>query len=589
MTDIERPWLKFYDHKQTPDTLTYPDISLYESVRLVAARFPERIALVFMDRETRYKEFIEKVDHIAACLYNMGVRKGDRALICMPNCPQAVCFFYAVVKCGAIATVIHPLSAKNEIKGYLNNSKAKVALTLDAFCGNFIEVKDETKLETLIVTSIKDELSFVKKIGYSLTLGRKVPKMPVSDCILMWRDFLRKAEGMNMPDVPNKGNDPAVILYSGGTTGTSKGVLLSNLNFNSTSMETLACSNCIPCDIQMLYTDEAKKYIKKEYIVLSVMPIFHGFGLCTGIHTFLSFGGRCILVPTFTPDTYAKLIATEKPNFIAGVPTLYEKMISSDAIKDADLSCLEGVFVGGDALPSSTREKVDKFIADHNGKTIIREGYGLTECVTATCLTPINGYRPGSIGIPFPDVLFKIVRIGTTENLPYGEEGEICISGPNVMLGYVDNPEETASTLKVHADGRTWLHTGDLGMMDSDGFVYFKQRYKRMIISSGYNIYPCQIEDVLNSFPGIETSCAIGIPDPVRQQRVKAFIVLKDGVQRTDELMSEIKAYCKDNIARFALPKEYEVIDKMPMTKIGKIAYTELEELERRRRETEYS
>jgi long-chain acyl-CoA synthetase len=480
--------------------------------------------------------------------------------------------------------MIHPLSAKNEIKYYINNSKSEIALTLDGFCNNFIDIQDETCLKTIIVATIKDELSFVKKIGYSLTLGRKVPKMKESSLVLSWKDFLKKSDGNSMPDVPMSGSDPAVILYSGGTTGTSKGVLLSSLNINATSKETLACSNCLPCSIDELYSDDARKYMKRTYSVLSVMPIFHGFGLCIGIHTFLSFGGKCILVPMFTPESYAKLVVEKKPNFIAGVPTLYEKMMRSDCFKNADLSCLLGVFVGGDALSRDTKIRMDKFLADHNCSTILREGYGLTECVTATCLTPIGCERPGSIGIPYPDVLFKIVGMGTTEEIPYGEDGEICISGPNVMIGYVDNPKETADTLKTHKDGRVWLHTGDIGMMDSDGFVYFRQRYKRLIISSGYNIYPSQIEDVINSFPGIDCSFAIGIPDPVRQQKVKVFIVLNKGVDYSEEFIEKLKSYCRENISKFAMPKEFEVIDKMPTTKVGKIAYTELEKMESEKR-----
>ncbi len=585
MEDFERPWVKYYDPKYTKDTINYPDISMYEAIRRAASRTPDKAAYEFQGKNTDYKTFMKRVDHAAACLYKMGVRKGDTVVICMPNCPQAIHVFYGVIKCGGIATMIHPLSAKNEIEEYLNISKAKYALTLDAFCNNFIEIKENTRLEKLIVASIKDELPFLTSIGFALTLGRKIPKHPAKDYLYEWKDFLALADDDTIPEVENKGNDPAVILFSGGTTGTPKGIVLSNLNMNATAFGTLALSCCMPCHIQELVDNGVAKYLKqRDYVVLSVMPMFHGFGLGIGIHTFLTFGGKCILVPSFTPDSFAKLIVKKRPNFIAGVPTLYEKMIMSPVMKNADMSCLDGIFVGGDALSMETRERVDGFLKTHNAKTILREGYGLTESVTATCLTPADNYRPGSIGIPFPDVLFKIVKIGTEETLPYGEEGEICICGPNIMLEYYENPKETAETLRVHADGRTWLHTGDVGVMDEDGFVYFKQRYKRMIIKSGYNIYPSQLENIINKYDGIRASCVIGIPDPIKQQVVKAFIVLDEGYVADEKFMAGLKAHCKENIAAYAQPREFEVIDSMPTTKVGKIAYRELEELEAKRR-----
>lgn len=581
MEEFDRPWLKYYDHTQTSDNLDYPEITIYEIVRQAAERLPQRVAYEFEDRNTTYAKFIEKIDHLAACIYNLGVRKGDKIIICLPNCPQAVDMLYAANKCGAIATMVHPLSAKNEIEYYINLSEAKYALTLDAFVGNFTSIKENTCLEKLIVTSIKDELSFFKGIGFSLTLGRKIPKYQMLPYMIKWKSLLKLANGTEMPEVKVDCMDPALILFSGGTTGTSKAILISNYSVNATTYETLACSNCLPCHVHDFYASRSKELVPlKPYKVLSVMPMFHGFGLAVGIHSFLSFGGTCVLIPSFTPDSFAKLIVEKKPNFIAGVPSLYEHMVRTEVMKDADLSCLEGIFVGGDALPVDTRVKVDKFLKEHGCKTIIREGYGLTECITVTCLTPINEYRLGTIGIPLPDVLFKIVKVGTTEGVPYGEEGEICISGPNLMIGYYNNPKETAETLKTHEDGRVWLHTGDIGKMDEDGFVYFRQRYKRMIIRSGYNIYPSYIENVINNVPGVKVSCVIGIPDPIKQQRVKAFVVLNDGVKADDEMLQKIKDACFDNVAKYALPKEYEFIDEMPMTKVNKIAYRELEKRE---------
>ena len=314
--------------------------------------------------------------------------------------------------------------------------------------------------------------------------------------------------------------------------------------------------------------------------MLAVMPMFHGFGLGVSIHSMLVNGGRCILVPRFTAASYAKLIKKYKCNFIAGVPTLYEALIRQPVMNGVDLSCLKGVFSGGDSLSIELKKKFDKFLYDHNASVQIREGYGTTECVTASCLTPIHMAKEGSIGQPFPDTFYKIVKVGTTEEQPYGEEGEICISGPTVMLGYLDRPEETADTMRTHADGLTWVHTGDLGVMDDEGFVYFRQRIKRMIVTSGYNVYPSQLENIIDAHDLVQMSCVIGVPDEYKMQKVKAFVMLKAGLTPSDEYREILMNYCKKNIAKYALPYEIEFRDSLPTTLVGKVAYRELEEEE---------
>lgn len=246
----------------------------------------------------------------------------------------------------------------------------------------------------------------------------------------------------------------------------------------------------------------------------------------------------------------------------------------------ADLSCLKGVFSGGDSLSVELKKRFDKWLADHGATIKVREGYGTTECVTASCLTPMHLYKEGSIGQPFPDTYYKIVDVGTNIEVPYGQEGEICISGPSVMLGYLDQPEETANTLRKHGDGRIWLHTGDLGIMDEEGFIYFKQRIKRMIITSGYNVYPSQLENILDGFESVQMSCVIGVPDPYKMQKIKAFVTLKAGYEPTEETKQSILAYCKKHIAKYAMPYDIEFRDSLPKTLVGKVAYRVLEEEE---------
>ena len=296
----------------------------------------------------------------------------------------------------------------------------------------------------------------------------------------------------------------------------------------------------------------------------------------------------CILVPRFTPKSYAKLITKYRCNFIAGVPTLYEALLRLPSMRGADLSCLKGVFSGGDSLSVELKKKFDNFLYDHKGKIQVREGYGTTECVTASCLTPPQMHKEGSIGIPFPDTYYKIVEPGTDKELPYGEEGEILLAGPSVMQGYLDMPEETAATIREHADGLRWVYTGDLGTMDDEGFIYFRGRAKRMIISSGYNIYPAQLENIFDAHEKVHMSCAIGVPDSYKMQKVKMFVMPVDGVPATEEgreaLRAELMAYAKKHIAKYAMPYDIEFRAELPKTLVGKVAYRVLEEEEEAKR-----
>lgn len=566
--EVKAPWLNNYG--DVPKTLKYFEGTMWELVEEAADSTPQQIAYDFMGRSTTYAKFKADVHTCAKALRAAGVKPNDRVTVCMPNCPQAVVMFYAINLMGAVSNMVHPLSAETEIEFYLNHSKSVCALTLDQFYPKFESIrKNVPTLKTLVIASIKDELKPLLKIGYSLTEGRKMPKLPADGDYITWRRFINKGRAYNGKYACHKDkNEPAVILYSGGTTGTTKGILLSNYNFNALAAQVLA----------------ANPIVQKGDKILSVMPIFHGFGLGISIHTFLSYCGRCVLVPRFTPKTYARDILKNRVNFIAGVPTLYEALLRQPSMEGADLSCLKGVFSGGDTLTPELKKRFDKFLKDHGAPIVVREGYGTTECVTASCLTPLHLYKEGSIGQPFADTYYKIVDVGTNIEVPYGEEGEICISGPTVMLGYLDQPEETANTLRVHGDGRTWLHTGDLGIMDEDGFIYFKQRIKRMIITSGYNVYPSQLENVLEGCEAVQLACVIGVPDPYKMQKIKAFVVPKAGYQPDDKTRELIKAYCKKNIAKYAMPYEIEFRESLPTTLVGKVAYRVLEEEEAKKR-----
>lgn len=561
------PWK---DHLgEVPFHLDYFEGSMFDAVAAIAEKYPNNVAFDFMGRSTTYKTLVKEIEQCAKALKTIGVREGDRVTIAMPNCPQAIQMFYAVNLVGGICNMIHPLSAEKEIEFYLNASESVTAITLDQFYNKFENIRHNTKVVNIIIASIKDELSKPVKAGYMLTEGRKVKKIPDDAPVIRWKDFLHlSCHCFYNYKVERKGSDPAVILYSGGTTGTTKGILLSNKNFNALGQQVIAANPMFRVGDKML----------------AAMPLFHGFGLGVCVHTMLSQGGRCILIPRFTAETYAKQIVKYKCNFIAGVPTLYEALLRLPSMENADLSSLKGVFSGGDSLSIELKKKFDKFLYDHNAKIQIREGFGTTECVTASCLTPPHMAKEGSIGLPFPDTYYKIVEPGTDKEVPYGTEGEILIAGPTVMMEYIGHPEETAQTLRKHDDGLTWIYTGDLGTMDDEGFIYFRGRAKRMIITSGYNVYPGQLENIIDAHEFVHMSCVIGVPDPYKMQKVKAFVMLKPGIPANDDTKEAILAYCRKNIAKYAMPYDIEFRAELPKTLVGKVAYRKLEEEEAAKR-----
>lgn len=562
MPTVKTPWAPWMG--EVPMHLTYFQGSMTEMVEQVAQRHPDVTAYEFMGTSVVYPKLVKQIHECARALQQIGIREGDRVTICMPNAPQTVVMFYAVNMVGAIANMVHPLSAEGEIEFYLNDSESVAALTLNQFYGKFANIRKNTPyLKHLIIADVADALSPLMRIGYQLTQGRKIPKVPKDADVILWKQFIADGKAFTGdPRVKRVGDDPAVILYSGGTTGITKGILLSNLNFNALAAQIIATNPIWDIGDKML----------------AIMPMFHGFGLGVSIHSMLANGGGCILVPRFTPQTYAELLRKYRPNFIAGVPTLYEALLRIPNLENLDLSCLKGVFSGGDSLPPELKKRFDKFLKEHGCKVEVREGYGTTECVTASCLTPLTKAKEGSIGIPFPDTYYKIVKVGGEEEVPYGEEGEICLAGPTVMLEYVKHPQETAQTRRVHADGMTWIHTGDLGVMDEEGYIYFRQRIKRMIVTSGYNVYPSQIENILDAHEAVHMSCVIGVRDPYKMQKVKAYIVLKPGYEPSDATRQMLMDYCKKHIAKYAMPYDIEFRPDLPKTLVGKVAYRVLEE-----------
>ena len=561
--DVKAPWVDSLG--DLPHHLEYPDCSMISLIEKRAQENPDLDAYRFFGKKTSYGRMMDDINQCAKGLKAIGVKKGDRVTVALPNCPQGVTIFYAINMVGAVASMIHPLSSEKEIEFFINDSKSVMAITLDQFYGKFDAIRKNVSIRNLVITSIKDVVSLPVKIGYNLTEGRKHDKVPKDADIILWKDLMGRGRTyVGEYRDENDAGDASVILYSGGTTGLNKGILLSSYNFNALAMQTAGVNPNYKVGDRML----------------TVMPIFHGFGLGISVHTVLVHGGCCILVPRFTPQSYAKLMMKYKCNYIAGVPALFEALIRMPKMENVDLSFLKGMFSGGDSLSIELKKKVDNYLYEHNSSIQVREGYGTTECVTASCLTPIHTAVEGSIGLPMPDMFYKIVEPGTENELPYGETGEICLAGPTVMLGYLDQPEETANTLRTHADGMTWVHTGDLGSMDDRGFVYFKQRLKRIIITNGYNVYPSQLENAFDAHEKVHMSCIIGVPDPIKKQKVKAFIMLKPDIKPSDDVKSELMEYAKKNISKYALPYDIEFREDLPKTLVGKVAYRILEEEE---------
>ncbi len=549
--------------------LDYPRLTMFQMVERVARQYPAEPAYEFYGRKTSYGAFFDRIERAARAFWANGIRPGDAVTICMPNTPQALDCFYALNRIGAVANMVHPLSAQEEITYYVNVSVSKMLLTVDLFyekCVAALEAADHPV--TVLTARMQDELPPHLAALYVLKKGRDYLRFPRSPHLL-WSRFLKDGDAaIALPEPTFDEDRTAVILYSGGTSGTPKGICLSDLNFNACAMQAVEAIGV-----------EFRTGLK----MLSCMPLFHGFGLGINLHTVLIHGACCILMPTFTGKTYAQMLKKKKPNFIAGVPTIFDALLHVPELENADLSFLMGMFCGGDSLPVELKRRIDAFLRDHNAHIQVREGYGLTECVTASCLTPRDESREGGIGIPFPDTVYAIVQPGTDNVVPDGEEGEIILRGPTVMLGYLNAPEETAQTLRRLADGNIWLYTGDLGHMDDDGYVYFHQRLKRMIITNGYNVYPSRIENAIDACPEVAYSCVIGVKDDRRMQRVKAFIVPAPGVTSDEATKEAILDQLRRKIAAYALPREIEFRAELPRTLVGKVAYRVLEEEEKQK------
>ena len=552
-----------YHHKKLPKNVKYFEGSLYDAVYESTLKYPYNTAIEYENNQITYKQLIKKINKVAKALKTLGVNKGDKVTICMPNTPEEVTMFYAINEIVAVANMIHPLSSEKDIEYYLNKSNSKVMLCIDIAYKKVNNIIDNTSLEKVIVTSATKSMERITAFLYWLLKGRKI-NIKENEKIILWDHFIAKANLYNEdPYEQVASNDPAVILYSGGTTGKPKGVVISNYSFNVQAL-------------QSKYTEP--EALEPENAFLTFLPNFHAFGIGICTHTPLYNGMRAILIPQFNAKKFKKYLRKYKFNVLCGVPTLYDA-VSKMKFRKNELSTLKLVVCGGDAMSIDLKKRVNAFLKEYGCKTELKIGYGLTESSGVVSLSP-DGILDESdvIGYPFPNTEFKIIDINTKKETPLEEDGELIISGPNIMLEYLDEPEETKNTL-FQMDGKTWLHTGDIACVDKRGLFHYKSRLKRMIITSGYNVYPSHVEEILTNHEAILKCAVIGIKNESKGETAKAFIVLREGYNNL-LTKSSIQKYMKENLAKFEIPREIRYIDDLPTTLVGKIAYKELEKMD---------
>jgi long-chain acyl-CoA synthetase len=544
---MNKPWLAHYP-PQIPHTIEYPNKTLQEFLKEAASQFADKSAIHFLGKELTFREVYEQALKLANYLVKLGLKKGDRVSIMLPNCPQAVISYYGVLLAGGIVVQTNPLYTERELEYQLNDSGAQIIITLDLLYSKAVKMKAVTKLKHLIITSIKDYLPFVKKLFYPLAQRKQqqvIVKVKEQDDQHLFSNVIAFTEAKEIEVEIDPVEDVALLQYTGGTTGFPKAAMLTHQNL---------ISNTLMCACWMYQCEKGNESI------LGILPFFHVYGMTTVMNLSIMEGYKMILLPKFDPETALKTIEKLKPTLFPGAPTIYIALLNHPNLKNYDLSSIKVCISGSAPLPVEVQEK---FEAVTGGKLI--EGYGLTEASPVTHGNFVwDGERvKGSIGVPWPDTEAKIVSLETGEEAKVNEIGELAVRGPQVMKGYWNQPFETEAVLR---DG--WLYTGDLGYMDERGYFFIVDRKKDMIIAGGYNIYPREVEEVLYEHPKVQEAVVVGVPDAYRGETVKAFIVLKEGETCTEE---ELHTFMRNRLAAYKVPRIYEFRKELPKTAVGKI------------------
>lgn len=564
----DKPWLDYYSREER--SIKFTNKSIYDYMVSEVGDDRDFFVLNYFENRISYNDFFININTCARALREFGVKPGDVVTICMPNMPEAIYVFYACNKIGAVADIIHPLSSPEQVKFYLKESKSRFLFLVDFNYDKMKDILKDTLVYKTILVSPKESMPFGLSIGYAITRSIKTKRPKLSDTAYMtWKEFMMNGlSSKNEYHADVKADDLALILHSGGTTGTPKGIMISNYSFNAIAQQSAV--NVID--------------VRPKDKIVTILPIFHGFGLGICVHTPICLKVETILMPEYDANRFYKIWKNDKPHVILGVPTLWEGMMSNKKLDNVDMSQLKYIISGGDYLTVPAENRINTFLHKHGAKVNILKGYGMTESVAATCYTFPGTNEPGSIGIPMVGNTYKICDPETMEELPFGEEGEICVNGPTLMMGYLNNQEETDLVIKKHKDGERWLHTGDIGYIAPNGVVYYTQRLKRMIVVSGFNVYPSMIESVISKHEAVSKACVIGIPHPYKMHVPKAFVVLKEGYKASSKIKKEIKDLCKNELAVYSVPKDIEFRDELPKTLYNKIDYKSLEKEEEEKR-----
>jgi long-chain acyl-CoA synthetase len=544
---MDRPWLKFYE-EGVPHHIKYPRAPLYQLLDDTARDFPNLDAVIFQGKRIKYGELAGWSRDLASALYQIGIRKGQRVAIMLPNCPQYIVAYYAILKIGGVVVNVNPMYVERELEYQLDDAGAKAIVALRDFLPRLEAVRGKISLQTIILTDLNE---------HTRAAGWKAPAQGPKAGTYEYGDLLQKGKVQAPPMVSIDPDEVALLQYTGGTTGFSKGAMLTHFNLVSDVVQ------CVSWNVGAQRGEER---------MLAVLPFFHVYGMTVTMNEAIYLAATIILLPRFQVDDCLEAINAYQPTRFPGVPTMYIGIINHPRVKEYKISSIKVCSSGSAPLPVEALKKFEELTG---GK--ISEGYGLTEASPVTHANPFSGKRKvGSIGLPRPDTDAKIVDLETGEkDLPPGEEGELCIRGPQVMKGYWNRPEETAKSLR-----NGWLYTGDIARMDEEGYFYIVDRKKDMIICGGFNVYPREVEEALYLHPKILEAAVLGVPDPYRGETVKAFAVLKAGEKATVE---EIIEFCRQNLARFKVPTQVEFRKELPKSHVGKVLRKVLREEEEKR------
>lgn len=557
---LERAKYGYID--KLPKDIEYFNGGLYDVVYESSCKWPHNTALEYFDTQITYKDLVKKINKVAAALKAIGAKKGERITICMPNTPEAIYMFYAVNEIGAVANMIHPLSSEKEIEEFVNQAESKIMLCVDVSYPKVENIIKNTKIEQLVVVSPTRSMDLIVRAIYKLTKGRK-NHIKKSQHVITWDQFLSKSSKfVGNPHARVNATDDAVIMYSGGTTGKPKGIILSNLNFNA---QALGAKYLVP------------ELFKPDYSFMAFLPNFHAFGLGCCIHMPLYFGARTFLIPQFNPKKFKKYITKYKVDILVGVPTVFEYLTKikfrSDGLKN-----VKYVVSGGDMISMSSKEAINDFLKSHGSKAIIENGYGLTEASGGFIFSPRSvAEEPDTIGYPIPDNEVIVMDLKTKKPANVGEDGEILVRGLSVMKGYLKKPKETEKAF-IKVGNKKYLRTGDIGYLDERGVAHFRSRLKRMIVSNGYNIYPANIEDVTLKCKDIAACAVVGREDKLRGEKVVVFVVANPDT-REHAIRKELNSIYKKYLAKYEIPREIRFIDELPKTKLAKVDFKALEQL----------